>query len=262
MLHLTDPAAEATRHLVDVIGRHGRGALSFSGGKDSTVCAWLLRPIADKVTLYCCDTGDLLPETQAVIEQVAPLFPHFVMIRRDTAAWIAEHGLPSDLVPYQSHPIGRMIGQASRPPLVSKYDCCYSNIMLPLLEAIKQDGHTLLIRGTKTVDMPRLPISDGGQSEGLEVCYPLQDWTDAEVMQFLREHEAPVSKVYAYEHASSSLDCATCPGWWKDRRGPYLKANHPGLFTLHQARLRQVVEALRPTIGEFVDAMDGSELGF
>lgn len=243
-------ALGATRQLRSAIERHPPGgvAFSFSGGKDSTACAFLLRELADQVVVYCVDTGDLLPETLETIAAVRPMFPHFQMLRTDVGSWIGENGLPSDLVPYHSHWIGRAIGQA-RIPLVSRYDCCWHNIMWPILERVKECGHTLLIRGTKAADMPRLPVGDGQTIDGIEMAYPLQAWSDEQVFAFLREQPLPISPVYA--HGKGQLDCATCPAWWSERRGAYLKANHPELFKAYAGRFTAVTEAL----GEAFDAL-------
>jgi 3'-phosphoadenosine 5'-phosphosulfate sulfotransferase (PAPS reductase)/FAD synthetase len=256
MLHLT-PAFPTlpTEQLRAAIERHGPGrtAFSFSGGKDSTACAFLLRELADQVTVYCVDTGDLMPDTQATIAAVRPMFPHFELIRTDVGSWIDANGLPSDLVPYHSHWIGRAIGQAAE-PLVHRYDCCWHNIMWPILERVKQRGHTLLIRGTKAADMPRLPIGDGQTADGIEMAYPLQDWTDEQVFAFLREQPIAVSPVYA--HGKGQLDCATCPAWWAERRGAYLKANHPELFTRYADRFSRVTAALAEPFDALVAEID------
>jgi phosphoadenosine phosphosulfate reductase len=249
-------AANAQAELIRAIGRHepGSAAFSFSGGKDSTAVAFLLERcgLANHVTVYCVDTGDLLPETREVIEAVAPMFPHFVRIQTDAADYMRRNGLPSDLVPYHSHPIGRAIGQA-KTPLVSRYDCCWFNIMLPVMRALKQRRQTLLIRGTKAGDVPKLPIGNGQASDGLEMCYPLQDWSDADVFAYLREQNAPISPVYErHPHGHNSLDCATCPAWWTDRRGAYLKSYHPELFELYAARFSAVTDALGAVFDELV----------
>jgi phosphoadenosine phosphosulfate reductase len=187
--------------------RHENIALSLSGGKDSLACAYLLRDYADRITCYHLSTGDLLPEVRDIVDHVRAMYPRFVVVQSDVRQWIADHGLPTDLLPHSAHSVGRQMGEAHT-ALVSRYDCCASNLMLPLYERIKGDGNTLLIRGTKAVDMNRLPIASGESQEGIEVWYPLQDWSHADVMAYLRHVGAPICRVY--DHVTNAPECARC----------------------------------------------------
>lgn len=228
-----------------MIENHEKIALSFSGGKDSTACVYLLRDHLDRMTVYHVDTGDYLPETIAVVAEVERMVPHFVRIKTDALAWTEQYGLPSDLVPYGSHPIGRACGQATE-KLVSRYDCCFANVMWPLYERVKADGCTLLIRGTKAADVPVLPVGHGAVMDGIELWYPIQAWSDSDVLAYLDEVGAPRSRVYDY--GCNSVDCARCSGWWTEGRGAYLKQHHPALFVDYKARLTRVQRALAPVL--------------
>lgn len=225
--------------------RHERIALSFSGGKDSMACLYMLRDELPRIHVYHVDTGDFLPETVEVVERVRAMCPNFTTIETGVAGWISENGLPTDLLPFSSHPLGRAIGQ-ERVRLSARYDCCFANVMWPLLERIRADGMTLLIRGTKTADMPHMPVVDGDVMVGVEFCYPIQGWSDQEVLDYLRQVGAPISRVYDY--AKSSLDCATCPAWWTDKRAAYLRRNHPALHETYRQRLGVILEELRPSM--------------
>ena len=70
---------------------------------------------------------------------------------RRTCFFFASHvqsGITSDKLPL------RWLG---------RYDCCYANPDVgPLFKRIYDDGFTLLIRGTKRCDIPRLPAEAGG----------------------------------------------------------------------------------------------------
>lgn len=219
---------------------HDKICLHFSGGKDSLACVFLCRSYADKVTLYHLDTGDYLPEQREVVDTVEREIPYrFVRIQTDAKAWIEANGLPSDLVPFSSHPIGLMTGQA-RTKLVHRFDCCHANIMQPLYDRVVADGCTMIIRGTKACDMPTLPVKDGDVINGIEFYYPLQDWTDQQVLIYLRYSGVEVSRVYQYlEHG---LSCATCPAWWEEQRGAYLKQFHPELYKIYDERLGRIID--------------------
>jgi 3'-phosphoadenosine 5'-phosphosulfate sulfotransferase (PAPS reductase)/FAD synthetase len=236
------------RQINERMEQHDKIALSFSGGKDSLACLFLVKTYWDRVTVYHVDTGDYLPEQREVIDTIAAQFPfRFVRIQTDVAQWMATNGLPSDLVPHSSHPFGVLTG-ANKTRLVSRHDCCYANMMAPLYARVVQDANTMLIRGTKAADMRLLPVKDGDVVAGIEFCYPVQDWTDEQVFTYLRLSGVTVSRVY--DQLAHGLSCATCPAWWSERRGAYLKQHHPELFRRYDARLQLIIEEIAPVLAE------------
>lgn len=237
------------------ISRHARVAFSFSGGKDSTAVWHLLADagLLGRVTTYHMDTGDLLPETREVVSHYAAQTPNFVRVQGSVGLWMMENGLPTDLLPHSAHPVGRHMGE-SKTVLVSRYDCCYTNLMLPIFQRITGDGNTLLIRGTKAVDMPRLPCGSGDVLDGVEICYPIQERTNAEVFAYLARAGARLSPIY--EHVTNSPECATCPAWWGEKRAAYLKQRHPLLYRRYKARLDLVVAEIAPVLRTLLPEID------
>lgn len=227
-----------------VISRHEKVALSFSGGKDSLACVHLLMPLRDRITIYHLDTGDLLPEITEVVDHIRGLWPRFVDIKTDAAGWIAVHGLPTDLLPFSSH----AIGQATRESdirLSQRFDCCFANLMWPLYEKIKADGNTLVIRGSKSCDMRRLPANDGDNPDGVELFLPIKTWSNDDVFAYL--HGLGISLPSLYSHVSNAPECARCSAWWSEKRASYLRERHPELFAEYIARLTIVAaEIERP----------------
>ncbi len=239
----------------DILARHDRVALNFSGGKDSLACVYMLREHLHRITIYHNDTGDLLPEVCEIVEHVKGFAPDFVHIRGDVAGWIAGHGIPSDVVPYTAHPVAREVGQGGR--LASRYDCCYANLMKPLWDRIVADGCTLVIRGTKTVDFPRLPVRDGETHSGVEFLHPLEGWSHAEVFAYLREQGAPICRVY--DDAEQSPECARCPAWLNVGQAAYLRKHHPALFAGYRERMAVVLDELDAPLRAL--ASEAKELG-
>lgn len=232
----------ATLRAEAALARHKRVACGVSGGKDSTAAAYLLRPHWHRIRFYHLDTNDLLPEVQDVVRQLAAILPNLTIIRSDVAGWIAANGLPSDLVPHSAHAVGQMMAEGPR--ITSRYDCCYANLMNPIYQRIRRDGNTLLIRGTKRADMNRLPMRSGQCLDGIELLLPLEDWSNADVMDYLREAGAPVST--AYSHFVDLPECATCSAWWREGRAAYLREHHPALFHVYRERMAAVLEAVGP----------------
>ncbi len=221
----------------------GNIALQFSGGKDSLALVHLLRPHWDRLTLYHVDTGDLLPEVREIVDSVEALVPAFVRIETDAADWHARFGLPSDLVPTTCTPAGLAIGLGGR-RIVDRFDCCASNIMAPMHARMVADGISLVIRGTKRADLPKLPAENGPTGMGYDLWLPLLDWSDEEVFAYLREAGAPICRVY--ENGVQSPECATCPAWWSEGRADYLGKYHPGLVAAYQAKLQVVADEVWP----------------
>jgi len=236
------------------LDRHERIALSVSGGKDSLACVLLLREYLPRMTLYHLDTGDLLPEVREIVRWVEGFAP-VVRVQTDVLRWIAEVGYPSDLVPHSMHHIGRQMAENGA-SLVGRYDCCALNLMLPLYNRIKADGNTLLIRGSKAVDMKRLPLQDGGTDDGIEIWLPIVDWSNADVMAYLREQGAPICRVY--ETMTNAPECARCTAWWGEGRNAYLKRHHPELWRDYQARMAIVAREISGPMRNFVREYEGA----
>ena len=223
------------------LDRHSKAALCVSGGKDSLAVAYMLREHADRITAYHLDTGDLLPEVMDIVDHVETMFPNFVRVQRDVAGWILAHGLPSDLIPYSQHPMGRLLGQQGT-TLVPRYKCCHANLSMPLYRRIRDDGNTLLIRGSKRVDTPRLSYESGATPDGIELWLPLQEWSHEAVFAYLREQGAPLCRIY--QHVTNAPECARCPAWWGEQRAAYLREYHPALYEDYRARMALVVREL------------------
>ena len=227
---------------LSLLDQHERIAFSFSGGKDSTAVLHMLRDELHRMTVYHVDTGDLLPEMVEHVAELAADIPNFVRIEPNVAAWIAENGLPSDLIPHTQHPVGLAMGEAQT-RLVPRYDCCWHNLMWPLFDRVVSDGNTLLIRGTKAIDMRQLPPSDW---PGLELWYPLEHWTHADVFTYLAEQGVPLPPIYG--RVTNAPECARCTAWWSEARAGYLKEFYPALAREYQARLGAVIEELHDPI--------------
>ena len=227
------------------LSRHSKVAFSFSGGKDSMACIYLLRDRLADVTVYHMDTGDLLPEIREVVDWVEAMCPNFVRIKGDVLGWIRDHGYPTDLLPYSTHGVGVAAGQ-NRTKLVTRYHCCFVNLMFPVWDRIKADGNTLCIRGTKLADMAKLPAHDGETHEGVEMWFPVNTWSHADVMDYLRQENAPIARLY--DHMVNAPECARCPAWWNEGRGAYLKEFYPDHARDYAEGLRIVAAELAAPI--------------
>jgi len=235
-----------------ILQQHRKIALSASGGKDSLAVLYLLRDHLPRITVYHLDTGDLLPEMRESVAHIRSMAPKFVHIHGDVAGWIKKHGMPTDLLPYSAHQIGQMAGQSSI-QLVTRYECCFANLMWPVWERVKADGNTLLIRGTKSCDLKKLPAKSGATHDGVEIWLPINDWSHDDVFAYLRSVGAPIPRLY--EHMTNSPECARCPAWWGERRASYLRQYYPTLFEDYRKRLHAVAAEIASSVSDLYREM-------
>lgn len=239
------------------LDRHEQIALAFSGGKDSLALVYLLGTYLNRIMIYHYDTGDLLPETREIVDHVKSFAPNFVHIQGDILTTIATQGLPTDLLPYTAHPVAQQMAEHVT-KLVSRYDCCWHNLMLPLFKRIHEDGNTLIIRGTKQADMKRLPAMSGEVAYGIEIFLPLQNWSHAEVFAYLREAGAPISRIYTT--VVNSPECARCTAWWGEKRAEYLRKHHPALWADYRNRLSLVAQEIVGSVNNLRNELTHLEL--
>jgi 3'-phosphoadenosine 5'-phosphosulfate sulfotransferase (PAPS reductase)/FAD synthetase len=261
--------ADAARDEIErAMEAHKRPALTFSGGKDSLACLYLLRPWWDRVTVMWANPGDPYPELVEQMQRVRELVPHFVEIAGP--GHVLRHGalqtFPADMVPLSATPFGRTIERATgRFQMHSYLECCTFNWWLPLHNKVNELGVDLMIRGDREDEQYRVPIHSGMRNQnGGTYLLPVQDWAAADVFAYLRAEGVEIPRWYAY--GASSPDCLHCTAWTGDGAGRwrYLRAFHPQaaaevrsrmlLMQTEQQRvadqLANAIEALEPIDGE------------
>jgi phosphoadenosine phosphosulfate reductase len=231
--------AESTQsELLAAFADGRRTALQFSGGKDSLACLYLLRPfILRGMPVYWLHTGDTIPETVAVVEQVRSWIPDFREVRSDVMSWRAIHGMPSDVTTAQTSWIGRQYGM-SHTSLVGRMDCCAANLMMPMHQRMIADGIEVVVRGTKVADTGVVPAH--GKTDCYDVVLPLLHWSHAEVFAYLDSVDAPRNPVYENFRSISAPECLNCTAWWDDGKGAYLKQRHPGKIEQYRVSLQTI----------------------
>ena len=233
----------------EIIDRHERIALQFSGGRDSLACLYLMRPFWEKLTVYWCDTGAAYPETIALMQQVRDMVPNFAVIQGRQPQVIEQFGIPSDIVPVNATPIGRYV--AGEAPLIQdRYSCCIRSMMEPTLERMLADGITLIIRGQKGADRLKSQVRSGEVHDGIEYLFPIEDWDTRQVMRFLNDEGAPIPRFY--EMLNGMPDCMTCSAWWEEGASRYLRRYHHAQFLENQKRL----DIINTAVGEHIAAFN------
>lgn len=221
----------------DVFARHAKAGFQFSGGRDSTAALYLMRPYWDRMTVYHLNTGDQFPETRRVVEAVGRDV-NIVEIRADVPSFRESAGLASDLVPVDNHGPGTLVsGRALK--IMGRYECCASNLMLPMHRRVIDDGVTLIIRGQRDDEYATPPYRSGDRDGGLEVLYPIQEWSAAQVTQYLTENGLPIAEFYE-RGARRAPECMGCTAWWDEGRLAYMRKWHPVAFLQVSGRIAAI----------------------
>lgn len=236
------------QHFEEIISQHERIGLQVSGGRDSIACLYLLRPYWDKLIVYWLDSGSAFPETVTLMQKIRDMVPNFARIDGLQPAVVEAFGMPSDIVPVSATPIGiEVAGKGER--IQDRYMCCFRSIMLPMQERMIADGVTLVIRGQKDADKFKATIKSGEWENGIQYLFPIQDWTTKQVMDYLREQQAPIPRFY--EMLDTAPDCMSCTAWWEDGAAKYLKRYHHTQYVENQKKLDVINQAVAQHIAAF-----------
>ena len=232
--------------------KHGKIALQFSGGKDSLACLYLMRPHWDKITVFWLNTGAAPPSAVSRMNEIRAIVPHFVEWTSDQPKDIETNGYPVDMLPLRTAAGNLMFEEHDGIRLQPYMACCANNIWIPMHNAMRKMGITLIIRGQRNSDHRKALIRSGQSMDGFEVYFPLQDWTQDAVFQYLRDNEIKIPSHYAY--GTSSVDCWNCTAYLYENqgRGAYLREAEPELYPKFMHVMKQIrSEVARET--NFID---------
>lgn len=200
--------------------------LQFSGGKDSLACLLLLKDQLHEITVMWCDTGDSFPEVLAQMELVKSICPNYLVVNGRQPEQITQSGYPVDVLPIRNHSTGNNATGENRVNLQSFIECCNKSWWQPMQDATVALGATTIIRGQKLFDADKSSARDGDVIEGITYSFPIENWTDNEVLEFVKP--SGLLPDY-YNEVSTSLECMHCTaylGQWKDKR-KYIANKYP-----------------------------------
>jgi 3'-phosphoadenosine 5'-phosphosulfate sulfotransferase (PAPS reductase)/FAD synthetase len=218
---------------------HERIAFQFSGGKDSTAALYLLREHWPRLAVYWLNSGDSFPEVEDFAHTVAVEIwaagGRFVEVPGRVREVVADFGPPAELLGAGATETAWRMHVGAGQLLQDRAACCWRSKMLPLHERMLADGITLIVRGQKSCDVPRGPHVSGDVVNGVELYYPIEDWTDDNVLGWLRTHGL-MPPLYD-EGLRRSGDCMRCSGFLGDGRAAYLARQHPEAFSDYADRV-------------------------
>lgn len=189
--------------------------LQFSAGKDSAACLYLLEPFWDRLTVAWMNPGNPTQEVVAYMRRIANLVPNFLEVKGKQPEWIRQNGYPVDVLPFPSTQLGRIASDLQTMRFASAESCCRANMWKPMAEAVIAGGYTAVIRGQKSCDSLKIPITSGTVIDGVEYYFPLEDWTDERVFDFIGPNLPPG---YA-RGLHCSIDCRNCTAYAAEHRG-------------------------------------------
>ena len=214
--HLAQQMFRSYRILDDAISEAEQGHtlvgkyILFSGGKDSTVLAHLFRQVVDGAVHI--DTTIALPDTVHFVRSVCE-----------------EWSLPLTVVraprTYEDLVLGRVLATKGKTPGESiwhgfpgppAHRITYSQLKERPLRLFKKSilnnprsERVLYIAGTRYAESARRARNvTEHERRGNEVwCSPLAHWTDRDLVEYRKKHDAPLSEVSANLHMSGDCLC-------------------------------------------------------
>lgn len=186
-------------------------ALHFSGGVDSLACLYLYREQWDSIYVCWLNSGAAYPDVIESMRKWKERLPHFIEVKSDQPAQIAQCGYPSDVVPLRYTSIGRAMFKESGFKIQSSHFCCSQNLWQPMHQKMKELGVTRIIRGQRLSDKRSSPLRSGDKADGMEMVFPVENWSREQVIDYLRSVDADIPTYYDTE--MTSRDCWDCTAY-------------------------------------------------
>lgn len=120
-------------------------------------------------------------------------------------------------------------------------------------------GVTHIIRGQRNEENYKSTIRDGHQEDGFTYHFPLQDWTEQQVFDYLKEQGIKIPKYY--EYTNTSLDCWNCTAYLDAKIGQlrYMKKYHPEKYELVIDKLSEIRAVTMRALEPLKEALETEE---
>lgn len=219
--------------------------LQHSGGRDSIAVYRLLEPFLERIVVVWVNSGDLFPEIIEYMQEVRANTPNFVEVKGGQPESIQRNGWPVDVLPVDYTEFGAMCTEEKPIKLRSYLECCIENISMPMHQFVTSYGATLVFRGNRASETHRTPINNGDVVEGIQYVCPVEQWSDEEVVEYLRKCGEKMHPRLLMGH--SSIDCMSCTAYTGHslERMAYIKKYHPVVFHDLKGVFKQIDNAIR-----------------
>ena len=187
--------------------RHEKAILQFSGGKDSLAILNLCKNHLDRILVVHLDTGARLPHMGSFIREAVERVGGTLKIIKPEISQLDSirlFGLPVDIAPLRKT-IGYKSFRDNPVKIQTSIDCCYRVRWAPMEAFMNEYKPTLLITGKKKEDKA-ITQASGSVYNGVESFLPIDNWTNQEVMDYLRRNKIPMPAHYPV----GTNDCWNC----------------------------------------------------
>jgi len=213
-------------NIKDVLDQHENVLFLFSGGKDSVAAFYHLQEYWDSLIVGWINTGDLCPEIESFVRATAKKASRFFTVYSDSRKWQEENGWPYPVVPVDYTTVGQQVSGKTDITISPYLSCCKANIWDQIPVLIEITRSTAVLTGQRKQDDSKDPRPSGTWIKGAQYFYPIEDWTDQEVRDYLRNKVGLTDPRFYTD--DSSIDCRHCTGYPKYKsRTEYLKKHHP-----------------------------------
>jgi len=225
----------------------------FSGGKDSIAALYVSRPLLSRAIVYFADAG-AYPHINSFVHATCNRLGAMLRVVRPLLPledYHAVSGLPADIVPVEASPdMQPYVKRTGMPVLQSHLACCRFLLWEPLHRAAAADGIKCIIRGSKACD-PHVGVPDGFvDKDGILYRSPLWNWTDADVLAYLRQSGVELPAHYREGSANFNWDCILCTAYLNapgtKSRLEYTRKHYPEIWP----KLAERLKIVRGTIDE------------
>lgn len=215
-----------------------RAVVQVSGGRDSRAMLELVAPhLRETDFVVMLLTGDSPSDTLAFASELESRFDNVVVLQSDSVSDRMRNGHPSPVV-LSDQPVFADVLYTR-----SQFDCCFTNIMLPLHKFTLGLQPDLILRGQRNSDEHKNPIAHLDESDGIIYAYPIVDWSDEQVDLFLADRLPAF-----YKTCSDAPDCMSCTGYWGRGYQEWLDTEAPDLAAVRKERIRSLIQAITPAL--------------